>query len=148
MRWLALLLLLWATPAFSQCLPVPNSFPLTPTAVSTHFAKLYGCINGGAVVPPGTATFTAITTTTALVRGTLTLMSLLIFPGGVFLEEHNGVLYIHTTGSHAPTFGQTNLGITTMSKQGSGVQRVLVGPENSGGLGYRMLRVPNWPGVE
>jgi hypothetical protein len=145
---MAVILLLWGAPAFAQCVPVPLSFPLTATAVSTNFAKLYGCFNGsgGGVSNPvftGTASFA-----NAVVHGTLTLMSWLVFPGGVYLEGHHGVLWIHTTGRDAPSFNETNLGITVLTKKGLVQQRVLIGPENSGGIGYRMLRIPNLPTLQ
>lgn len=148
MKWLALALSLWAGTAFAQCTPVPDSFPLTQTAVSTNFARLYGCINGGGVVPPGVITVATTFLSSVTVRGTLTLLSWLLFPSGVYAEAHDGVLWLHTTGADAPSFGETNLGVTILTKKGLRQVRILVGPENSGGIGYRMLRVPNLPPLE
>ncbi len=149
MRWFGLALLLWCSPAFAQCLPVPLSFPLTQTAVSSNFAKLYSCFNGGGAPPTNNPVFTGTASfVNAVVHGTLTLMSWLVFPGGVYLEGHDGVLWIHTTGADAPSFNETNLGITVLTKKGLVQQRVLIGPENSGGIGYRMLRIPNLPTLQ
>jgi hypothetical protein len=134
--------LCWAFPAFGQCVPVPPSFPLTATAVSTNFAKLYGCINNGAAVPP--AVISVATTFTRAV----TFLGTLFFPDGVFIEVRHGTLWIHTTGADAPSFNETNLGVTVLTKKGLVQQRVLVGPENSGGIGYRMLRIPNLPTLQ
>jgi hypothetical protein len=149
LRWVTLILLLWSSPAFAQCVPVPLSFPLTATVVSTNFAKLYGCFNGGTYAGSNNPVFTGTASfVNAVVHGTLTLMSWLVFPGGVYLEGHDGVLWIHTNGPDAPSFNETNLGITVLTKKGLVQQRVLIGPENSGGIGYRMLRIPNLPTLQ
>lgn len=154
----------WAT----TCGPVPSSFPLTQTAVSSNFAALYACING-AVSPSNNPTFTGTVTMT----GSLVLGNTLIFPNGpataiqvgtrslggdgwgraivlhesngagITLQAHDGALYISNGGSDVPGFGGTNLAITTMGRRGVTQQKIQLGPENSGGIGYRMLRVGN-----
>jgi hypothetical protein len=154
---LIVLVLLWAVPAWAvTCGPVPSSFPLTQTAVSTNFAKLYDCINGG-VSPSNNPVFTGTATFdgTATFNAGLTLG--LHLPDGwgeaivlreshgnsIVLQAHDGALYISNGGTDGPGFGGANLAITVFGKRGRTQEKIEVGKENSGGIGYRMLRVVN-----
>lgn len=127
---------------------------MTQTAVSSNFAKLYSCFNGSTGLPSptftGTSTFNGAAIFNAIVtmRAALTVLAGLYFNDGVHLEVRDGTLYVVTAGANVPAFAETNLGIMTSSRNGIVQQRVLLGPENSGGIGYRMLRVPNLPTLQ
>lgn len=131
--------------------------------MSENFARLYGCFNGtnpggaGLTNPifTGTSTFLGPLTfgnglSTAITVGTRSLAGdgwgeaiVLRENSGhtVTLQAHDGALYVTTDDRIG--FGGTSLAISAFTKRGVTQQKVLVGPENSGGIGYRMLRVVN-----